>query len=427
MNDVFEQLNPADAEAYLINLLTTITTRNLRDEALTQVTPDDFSSGYFGGIWEAALKLQADGEKITKRNLIKVAKSTGVDQVLQRIGSTVPVPADFPHAVAEVKRCGQLRRLVEATQRIQQRAFIAEDPSQALAWAFDEIAKLDTSGTDTADTKDYGALLAEFNDALTADQAEYKTIPTPWTEVNERIAGGLHGGRVYIVGGRPGDGKSIVGHQLAEHAASLGHPALVFSVEMGKLEVTGRMVANGATVDMGEISRRVLSDHSWIKFQEYRERAEGYPLSINDKAELSVNYIKAECRTQQRRTGLDVVVVDYLQLLKPERNLSREQQVAGISRALKQLSRELDTAVVVPAQLNRRAVDRSAPSLADLRESGGIEADADVVMLLARQYHSDGDQAGKPNGKVTVDIAKNRHGRTGDLVLPFRGHFSRIG
>lgn len=420
-------LNPADEERYLVSLLLPVTTRLLRDDALRAVDPADFCSGHYGGIWEAARRLQDEDRRIDLRSLL--AECDGKDSVariLDRVSGSVPTAADFPHAVATVRRAGQLRRLVEAAERIKQRAMVAEDFAQACGWAQDELEKVASQQTEIADVRQIGGLLDEFMDSM-RDGPRYSIIPTPWSEVNDQIAGGLHGGRMYIVGGRPGDGKSLAAVNLAAFAAKQGHPALVFSVEMGAMEVTGRVVANGAKIELSEIARYELSADSWSSASEYVARARDDPLFVNDKAGINVGYIKSVCRSQKRKTGLDVVVVDYLQLLSSDKSQPREQQVALISRSLKELSRELDAAVVVPAQLNRESAKRGKPMLADLRESGGIEADADVVMLLARLVHEDGDRKGEYTGTISIDIAKNRHGRTGAIELPWRGHYATIG
>lgn len=417
-----DQLNPADEEQYLVRLLFAATTSNLRDQALRTIDPEDFASGHYGGIWETARKLQVEGKRITKRAVIAAADSPGVEQVLHRVGDGVPRAAEFPSVVAEVKRCGQLRRLMEATVRIQQRALAAEQPSQALSWAFDELNKLDTT-EDEGFSHVFGDVLARFDEAMSQGLSDAKVIPTPWPEINERMAGGLRPGRMYVVGARPGEGKSIAAHQIAEHAAEQSLPAAVFSLEMDALEVVSRMVGNGAQIEMDEIMRRELSERSWRAFHAYRERAAGFPIVVNDRPDMSLGYIAAECRSYKRRMGLDVVVIDYLQLLKGERNVNREQEVAQISRSLKELARELDAAIVVPAQLNRESARRGKPAMSDLRESGAIEADADVVLLLARGV----DEFGMPTGELHLNFAKNRIGRTGELTLPWRPHFSRIG
>lgn len=427
VTDPLEQLTPTEDEQYLVSLLINTTTRSLAEDALATINPDDFASGHWAGIWATAQRLHTDGTRIDRRSLAAAADGPGASHALWRLGDTVPHPADYPHAITEVRRCGQLRRLLETTQRIQQRALSTDDPSQATAWAFEELTNLADNTTNSGDTRAYGELLDTFIHDL--DHPETHTvIPTPWADVNDRIGGGLHTGRLYVVGARTGDGKSVIAHNLAEHAAGASHPALVFSVEMSALEVTGRTVAAGATIDMNQIVTRLLTRESWNNLHAYADDARHYPLYVNDRAELSISYIKAEARAQQRRGGLDLIVVDYLQLLRADRNVSREQQVAEISRGLKQLSRELGCAVLVPAQLNRKSLDRDRPTLADLRESGAIEQDSDVVILLTRQrFPADSDMAGTHNGMIDVNVAKNRHGDTATIELPFRGRYARIG
>ncbi|TCO64368.1 replicative DNA helicase [Actinocrispum wychmicini] len=432
------ELNPADEERYLASLLLPITTRTLRDDALTTVAPEDFWDTHIGRLWTEARALRERDEPITKRTLIaatrnpakgKPADNPAVKRLLDELDGVMPTIGLYPKAVTTVRHHARMRRIVGFADSVRQRAFLAEDYAQAIGMAYELLSKLDEQQTEHADVQAFGDLLDQF---ITEQQvpagSRSPVIATPWPEVNEQIAGGLHGGRLYIVGARPGEGKSIAAHQLAENAAATGHPSIVFSVEMGAAEVTGRVVSAGAQVEMRDVSRRDLDPYSWGKVHEYVERARHYALFVVDKSDLSIPYIRTVCRNQKRRTGLDVIVIDYLQLLSTDRSQPREQQVAGISRALKVLSRELDAAVVVPAQLNRETVRRGGkPNLADLRESGGIEADADVVMLLARQVIEDGPRKGEYNGMISIDIAKNRHGKTGHVELPWRAHYSMIG
>ncbi len=447
---MLDELNPAASERYLGALLLTVTARHLRDEALRMVGPDDFASPPISALWAGARRLADAGQPIDRRRLVAAAIDAdplppvrgrngrgGWEQtlrgVLASLADTMPNPKEFPHVVAEVTRCGGMRRLVETAERIKQYAAIAEDPSEAYVRAADDIAQL-AKGDVSSEVRSYADLLDEFErDMLTPDTT--KTIPTPWPEVNEVLQGGLRGGKFYVIGARPGEGKSLAAGNIAEYAASLGHPALVFSVEMPDLEVTGRMVSAGATVNLGEIARRDLSATSWQFVHEYTGRARKYPLWISDRADLSLGKIKAIARQQKRATGLDVLVVDYLQLVKPYSAVPRHEQIGEISRGLKVLSRELECAVIAPSQLNRRTVDRDRPALADLRESGNIEQDSDVVILQQRQVYTQddvtsgeaaADMVGEPNGLVTVDIAKHRGGPTKTLTLNFRGHYARI-
>jgi replicative DNA helicase len=211
---------------------------------------------------------------------------------------------------------------------------------------------------------------------------------------------------------------------VASAAAERGHPVLVFSAEMGHREIAGRIMASGARAEYGGIVRGDIGPDDHARIREYHDRTRGMPLSIVDRANISVEYIAATARTHKRTRGLDVLVVDYLQLLDAsDKRIVREQQVSHISRSLKMLSRELDCVVVVACQLNRgSARENRKPTLAELRESGSIEQDADVVLLLHHELVDD-----RPSGEVEVLIAKNRTGKTGEVILPWRGYQARVG
>lgn len=431
----FDQLHPESSEQYLITLLQPITTRILRDEALAAVDPDDFWSATFGGLWTAARQLRAADKQVTKRSLLgqlaETDASSGAvglaERILTQATGMTPTAEDYGHAVTEVKRCGRLRKILEICDGIKQRAVTADDPAQALSIAHDMLAELDKT-SEQSDVQHYGQLLDRFITDQESPDASL-VIPTPWSEVNDALNGGIRGGRMYVIGARPGDGKSIAAHQIAQRAAELGFPALVFSAEMGADEVTGRMVANGAWVEQSDITRRTLDHQSWGRVNEYVERARHWPISVVDKSNLTPGYIKAVCRNEKRRRGIAVVVLDYLQLVGGDgRGQMREQEVSAISRQIKQLSRELDVAFIVAAQLNRENVRHNRrPIMADLRESGGIEADADVVLLHSRPVVEDGPRKGELSFVLLMDIVKNRHGRIGPIELDWRPAFATIG
>lgn len=441
MYRVETDLNPAAEEDYLAALLLSVTSRSLRDEALRLVDPEHFYSPPLRALWSGARHLSDAGQPIDRRRLIAAAIDSdplppvkGRDgrggwentlrDVVEHLGEMVPRSSDFPAAVETVNRAGAMRRLVRVAERITQYAFTAEEVSDAYQAAADEVAKLSKAEIST-ESRPLSDVIVEFEKQQISPDAIH-AIPTPWWDVNGILGGGLQRGRLYIVGARPGDGKSLSTGNMAQYAAANDFPTVMFSMEMPAVEVAGRLVSDGAEVDMGEINRRDMTSVSWDRYREYANRASAYPLWIVDRPDLTVNRVKAICRQHARTTGLDVVVVDYLQLLQPGRNVARQEQVAEITRGLKILSRELNCAVIVPSQLNRKSLDRDRPTLADLRESGAIEQDADVVILLSRQQFEGGDMRGQYTGVVTVDMAKNRQGRTGDVEMTFRGNYSRI-
>lgn len=435
MSNPVDLINPEESERYLVSLLQPVTMRMLRDEALSAVDPEAFASAALAGLWEAARQVRDQDKPVTRRSILAQLAKTGsspgaldvAGRILENLAGVVPSADEFTYAVNEVVRCGQIRRLLEACDGIKQRAVAAEDPAQALTIAYEMLSSLEKADA-RADVQHYADLLEEFvQEQSNPDQT--LTIPTPWLEMNEALNGGIRAGRMYVFGARPGDGKSIAAHQIAQRAAELGYPALVFSAEMGALEVTERMVTAGALVEKSDVDRRSLKAESWDRVREYIDRARDFPISIVDKSNLTIPYIKAVCRGEKRRNNTAVVVLDYLQLVGGDgRSHQREQEVAAISRSIKQLSRELDMAFIVAAQLNRENVRHNRrPVMADLRESGGIEADADVVVLNSRPLIEEGERKGEPGWKLLMDVVKNRHGRLGPIELDWRAHYATIG
>lgn len=437
-----DELNPAADERYLGALLLSVATTSLRDEALRLVDPDDFHHPGVALLWAGARTLAERGFQINRRRLLAAALAGedqpivgrdgrgGTEQQLAALVATlaadVPVPARFPVAVEAVSRAGKLRRLIETCQRITQRAMSAEDISTAYEAAHDEFARLDARmQADTADARSLAELLPEFERQQVNRDME-RRIPTPWPKLDDVLDGGLWASRLYVIGGRPGGGKSLAGGNLAAYAAAGGHPSLIFTAEMPDLEFVGRLVADGANITLSEINRRDLGSVSWQRYHEYATRARSWPLWIVDRPDLTVDRIRAIARQHKRRHGLDVVAIDYLQLLKPTSRVPRQEQVAEISRGCKLLSRELDVAVLLLAQLNRDAGRGAEPQMEDLRESGAIEQDADVIILLDRKKETQGEEAGQYTGEVVLIIPKHRQGRTDRISMTFKGQYARL-
>lgn len=418
-------------ERYLVGLLLPVTLRTMRDEALGRVDPADFGTGRYAGLWAAARRLRERDLPIDRRSLLAEARVEAggslADQVLDGLDGYLPPVVGFSAAVNGVAVAGKIRRLLNGLDRARQRAERAEDFGSAYSVVLDELERIADRDSEAPDLTPIAEVLADLDHQFKTGGGA-QAIASPWLDFNDRAAGGFHRGRVHVIGGRPGEGKSIAGHQATAYAAEAGHPSVIFSMEMGRLEVGGRLLANGSRIDMGEIARGSLAGDSWDRMAEFVSRARDWPLWVVDRSNLTVDYIKSVCRTQKRRRGLDVVCVDYLQLLSMQGIQSREQQVSEIARQFKNLARELDCAVLLPCQLNRDSAKRGKPSLADLRESGGIEAHADLVVLLARQVFPEGHEAaGQYNGEIALDIAKNRFGPTGSMNLPWRGCYASIG
>jgi replicative DNA helicase len=247
---------------------------------------------------------------------------------------------------------------------------------------------------------------------------------TPWNQLNN-IIGGLRPGALYIVGARPGVGKTIFGLQLAWHLSKSG--AVSFhSLEMGKTELYNRIIAMEASVYLGNIEKGTIRDHEWQKIAQTIRQTK-HELAIHDKSGQTIQQIRALANSVKSEGHLQAIVVDYLGLIQDtEKGRKRYEMITDISIGLKNLARDLEVPVIALAQLNRGPEQRknSEPDMADLRDSGGIEQDADVVILLHREQ-VEGDLEWEKS-QMILNVAKNRHGTTNKAWLKFEGHHARV-
>jgi replicative DNA helicase len=249
-------------------------------------------------------------------------------------------------------------------------------------------------------------------------------LATEWAMLNDFI-GGFRPGALYIIGASPAVGKSVVAVNMAYGMAK--HGAVSFhSLEMSKREIMNRLFASVCNVSMDHLEKRKLTDVDWDRIAG-GQKAVARPIAIADKSGQTLAEVRAFARQVGRKQKLVGIVVDYLQLMQDtERGRSRYESVTAISNGLKILARDLDVPVIALAQLNRQLEGRkdTSPGLSDLRDSGAIEQDADVVILLNREKALDDGEDEK--SKMIFHIAKNRHGRTGMMALRFDGLFARV-
>lgn len=248
--------------------------------------------------------------------------------------------------------------------------------------------------------------------------------PTPWGGLNYLI-GGWRPGALYVIGARPGSGKTIMGLQAAAKLAARG-PVAFASLEMGRQELIKRLFAQAAAVGMGGLVNNRLDPTEWDRLERARGYVQHLPLFVQDRPGQTVRQVGQHARAVARRGQLQAVVVDYLQLMRPsDPRKPRWEAVGEMSGALKGLARELSVPVIALCQLNRGTEGQlqRAPTLGDLRESGSIEQDADVVFLLQREYDPAAEEYTR---KLNVTVAKNRHGATGGDTLRWEGEFARV-
>ena len=250
-------------------------------------------------------------------------------------------------------------------------------------------------------------------------------MPGPWDKLNVAI-NGFRPGAMYVIGARPGVGKTVVGLQIAYHLSKTG-PVTFHSLEMSKTELLNRIYSMTAGVYLGNLEKGTVKDFEWAKLAAAKDELTESQLAIVDKGTQTLNDIRAHARSVEQNGGLKAIVVDYLGLIHdtvPGRK--RYESISDFSVQLKAIARDFEVPVIALAQLNRQSENRvdKAPALSDLRDSGAIEQDADVVMLLRREKR-DGDREWE-NSKLVMDVAKNRHGMTGEIELVFNGGCARV-
>lgn len=253
----------------------------------------------------------------------------------------------------------------------------------------------------------------EIADTIDSMQQPSKAYPTPWALLTKAI-GGFRAGSLYTIGARPGKGKTSIGLQCAMTLSRDGAVAFA-SLEMGKAELHKRIISIGASIPMDSTMNNTLTKSEWERLARFKEEIRPN-ISIDDRAEVSIHDIRTFARSVHRVMPLRGVIVDYLQLMSSRDKRPRHEIVAEMSRQLKILARDLEVPVIALSQLNRNAESRSdkRPSLADLRESGAIEQDSDVVILL----HQEDDL-------ILLDIAKNRQGPPALVKLRWEGEYAR--
>jgi len=252
-------------------------------------------------------------------------------------------------------------------------------------------------------------------------------VPTGFIDLDE-LTQGLHGGQMIVLAARPAIGKSTLGLDLAR-SASIKHglTSVIFSLEMSRNEITMRMLSAEARVPLHHMRAGTMGEEEWGRLARRMGEISAAPLFIDDSPNMNMMEIRAKCRRLKQRNELRLVVIDYLQLMSSGKKVeSRQQEVSEFSRQLKLLAKELDVPVVAISQLNRGPEQRTdkKPLLSDLRESGSIEQDADMVILLHREDAYDRDHPRQ--GEADLIVAKHRNGPTKTVTVAFQGHYSRF-
>jgi replicative DNA helicase len=405
--------------------------------AVEVCTADDFYKPGHQHVYEAICSLYAQGEpadpvtvadELRRQDLLE---AVGGPAVLVSLQANTPSTGNATRYARIVEEHSLLRRLIGVAGEIAEDCYDLPEDIQATVDRA-EARVFNVAQRKVTDTmRPLRDLLSDGLDRLEAlyDRGEAITgVPTGYVDLDERLAG-LQPSNLIVVGARPSAGKTSFALGMAAHAAlEAGQSVLVFSLEMSHLEITQRLLCAEARVDATRMRNGRLLDTDWPKISHAVGRLGEAPIYIDDNPNLTVMEVRSKARRLKSRIGnLGLVIVDYIQLMTGRSQVeNRQVEVSEISRGLKILARELETPVVALSQLSRNLEMRAdkRPMLADLRESGAIEQDADVVMFIYRDEMYNNESPDR--GTAEIIVAKHRNGPTGVERLAFLDHFSRF-
>ena len=369
------------------------------------------------------------GDELVKR---KQLQEVGGVEYIGRILDSVPSSANVAYYAGVVKDKRLLRDLITIAGEILENAY---SQTGEVREALDEAEQRIFAVTDKNISGNAAALkdlVVRSFELIEKRQGIHVTgLPTGFYELDEWTCG-LQNGEMVIVAGRPSMGKTSLALNIAEHIGLMEKiPVAIFSLEMGRQQLAERFLCSISEIDSQKVRRGVLDDEHYKKLADACAELSEAPIYIDDTSTLTPLELRAKARRLKSRYNIQCIVVDYLQLmhLGSGRVESRQQEITTISRYIKALARELSVPVIVLSQLNRSPEGREGhrPRMSDLRESGSIEQDADVVMLLHREdYYKREDKDYEPNNTAELIIAKQRNGPTGTVKLTFRERITRF-
>ena len=395
-----------------------------------RIAPPDLSRDNHKLVLGAMERVAARGDQISFETVQQELAATnelgavGGAQFLVGLMQNVPTVAHAETYATIVARTAQLRKLIGAANEIARLALVREDARGAV----EDAQRLLFSVSEASLHRDIVSLDVALNRYITqieerGDEAQ-AGVPTGLKTLDAKT-GGLQPSDLILVAGRPGLGKTSLALCFIEHAAlRAGKTCAIFSLEMSELQVVQRLISMIAEIDGNRIRRGRLSLPELQAISDASARLQQAPIYVEESSRLTVTDILAKSRRLQAERGkLDLIVIDYLQLIEGAGDDdNRVQEVAKISRALKAIARELEVPVVALSQLSRQIETRGTePMLSDLRESGALEADADLVMFLWQK-----DQQDRKDGVVRLKLAKHRNGPTADIDLHFEAELTRF-
>jgi replicative DNA helicase len=439
MSGPFEKQPPQDLAAEQSVLGGMMLSKDAIADVVEVLSPGDFYRPAHQAVYDCVLDLYGRGEPADPITVSAELERRGE---LGRVGgapylhtliATVPTAANAGYYAEIVSEKAVLRRLVEAGTRIVQMGYNGAEGGAEIDEVVDRAQAAIYEVTERRMSEDYVSLeellqpTMDEIDAIASRGGSSLGVPTGFADLDE-MTNGLHPGQMIIVAARPGVGKSTLGLDFAR-SCSVKHSmtSVIFSLEMSRTEIVMRMLSAEAKIRLQDMRGGRMSDDDWTRLARRMSEISEAPLFIDDSPNMTMMEIRAKARRLKQRNDVKLIIIDYLQLMTSGKRVeSRQQEVSEFSRNLKLLAKELEVPVVAISQLNRGPEQRTdkRPMLADLRESGSLEQDADMVLLLNRPdaWERDDPRA----GEADLIIAKHRAGPTATITVAHQLHYSRF-
>ncbi|MBP9997187.1 MAG: replicative DNA helicase [Lachnospiraceae bacterium] len=401
------------------------------------VTPDDFYNKQYAIIYEAMLELNSQSKQVDIVTLQDKLKEKDVPaevcnlEYIRDIIAAVPTSANIRYYAGIVAEKSTLRKLIRLTGEIENNCF---EGKESLEYILDDTEKRVFEIVQKRNTDDFMPIDKVVLEAVKRIEAAYMAggtvtgIPTGFVDL-DYMTSGLHGSELVLIAARPAMGKTAFVLNIAQHMAFKQNKSVaIFSLEMGKEQLINRLFALEGNIEATHLRNGKLDDSEWEKLAEAASVIGDSKLIIDDTAGITVSQLRSKCRKYKLEKGLDIIIIDYLQLMNGSgKTESRQQEISEISRSLKLLARELDIPVVALSQLSRAVEQRpdKRPMMSDLRESGAIEQDADIIMFIYRDDYYNPDTERKNISEII--IGKQRSGPVGTVELAWLPEYTRFG
>ena len=433
---------PHDIEAEKAVLGSMMQSKDAVSDVIDKLKPDDFYLKEHQEIYKAfvemfrrsiGIDLTTAYSQLKKMNTLELV---GGMSYLGRLSSDAIVPSNARYYADTVLAKSNMRRLIDEADLIRKRAYAEEGTSdEILDFAEQRIFQI-AQGSQARNYIDINTVLVEninYLRELEKNKGQLPGITTGFIDVDKTL-GGLHKSDLIVLAARPGVGKTAFALNIAYNAAKAGHSVLIFSLEMSSTQLGQRLLSMASNVDSEHLKMGDLSMDEWEQISYAQDEFEDLKITIDDASDVSMLEIKNKCRRLKAEKGLDLVIIDYLQLM----NLAgygadnHVQMISALTRNIKILAKELDCPIILLSQMSRKVDGRSSgkPLLSDLRDSGSIEQDADIVIFLKRDQQEEDQEADMPRGGSNVCeviIAKHRNGPVGTVLLTWIPRYTKFG